>query len=65
MYINLLPDSTPSYQETERRHPPFPSNQRHPRRHKVRMYGRACTPDKEGLVDLPAKALPMITDFST
>jgi len=27
MYINLLPDSTPSYQETERRHPPIPSSQ--------------------------------------
>ena len=44
MYINLLRGSTPSDHETERRHnPPCTSSQRHPRRHRVRVYGRGCT----------------------
>lgn len=77
MYINLLPNSTPSYQETKRRQPPFPYSQRHPPRHRVRVDGKDVLTVASGLVkkrwsvsrtnneDLPTEASPMITNFST
>jgi len=77
MYINLLPNSTPSYQETERRQLAFPRNQDIQQAVRcVRMVDSVLTV-ASGLVkkrwsvsrtnneDLPTEASPMITNFST
>jgi hypothetical protein len=77
MYMSLLPNSTPSYQEPERPQLPSPSSRGIQHAVVCVLMGERVLPVKFGLVkkrwsvsrtnndDLPTEASPMITNFST